>query len=166
MKETKKTKGSTGTKGTKQKAKVEKKLHGVMEANTKLMEETMKKLAGIAPDVETVPRKRYTGFKINGRLLSSIMGQKYSFDMSIHEYSEKGTHVNTVHSEILPTAKDVGEVVAGLLAQVKTNYCLLKEASKKKKKAKPKKKVTKTEPKKETKKETKKEEPTRGCGGI
>jgi len=149
MKEIKKTMLTKGTKGIKQ-----------MEAIKKLTDETMKKLATIAPDIQVVPRKRYTGYKVNGRLLSSIMGKKFSFDMSIHEYSEKGTHVNTGHFEIKSTSKGVDEVVAGLLAQVKVNYCLLKEA--KKKVAKPKKKAKKTE----SKKETKKEEPTRGCGGI
>ncbi len=105
----------------------------------KLKEATMKKLANLAPDIETVPRARYTGYKFNGRLLSSIMGKKLSFDFSIHEYSEKGTHTSTEHFEIKSTSKDVSVVVAGLIKQVRKNYDILTAAKSKK-----------VEPKKET----------------
>jgi len=101
----------------------------------KLMEETMKKLAALVPGVEVVPRKKYTGYKVQGRLISSIMGKKLSFDVSIHEYSEKGTHTGTEHFEIKSGGKDVGVVITGLLAQVKKNCDLLNAAA-----AKPKKK--------------------------
>jgi len=100
----------------------------------KLMEATMKKLANLAPDIEVVPRKRYTGYKLNGRLLSSILGKKLFFDMSIHEYSEDGKHVGTKHSEIRFGRKNVGAVINGLVKKVKKNYDILTEANGSKKK--------------------------------
>jgi len=119
----------------------------------KLMEETMKKLAALVPGVEVVPRKKYTGYKVQGRLISSIMGKKLSFDVSIHEYSEKGTHTGTEHFEIKSGGKDVGAVITGLLTQVKKNCDILNAAATKPKK----KEASKPAPEKETKGEEKKE---------
>lgn len=132
MKETK-NKVSKGTTGTKQKtAKVEKG-HAEHEAVKTLMEATKKKLANLAPDIETCPKSKYVGYKFNGRLLSSIAGKKLSFSVSIHEYGEKGHHTSTESFEIKSGGKDTGVVITGLLGQVKKNYDVLKEASKPKK---------------------------------
>lgn len=130
-----KNKVSTGTKGKKTKTTklVKEKVDEGQEKLKTLMEATKKRLATMALDVEVVPRKRYTGYKFNGRLLASIAGKKLSFDMSIHEYSEKGTHVGTEHFEIKSSSKDIGVVITGLLGQVKKNYEILKESAKPKK---------------------------------
>ena len=84
MKE-KNNKVSKGSKGKETKTKpVKEKIYEGAADLKKLMEGTMKKLASLAGDIEVVPRKRYTGYKLDGRLLSSIMPKKMSFDMSIH----------------------------------------------------------------------------------
>lgn len=151
MKKTKNNKVSKESKGQETKTTKmvkETKGHAEQEAIKTLMDETMKKLADLAPYIETIPRARYTGYKFNGRLLSSIMGKRLSFDMSIHEYSEKGTHTSTEHFEIKSTSKDVAVVINGLLEQVRKNYDILTEAAKPKK-------IKKVEAKKETFKEVK-----------
>jgi len=134
-------------KETKKKVTKETKGHADQEAIKKLMSETMDKLANLAPGIETCPKSKYVGYKFNGRLLSSVAGKKLSFDVSIHEYSEKGTHTGTEKFDIKSGGKDVGVVITGLLDQVKKNYDILKEV------AKPKKKAKKTEAKKAEKKE-------------
>ncbi len=152
-----KTKNVKGQKGTKKKtanlAKTvrEKKGRAEKEAIKKLMNETMSKLTSLATDVQPVPTKKYTGWKLGSRRLASIYPRNLFFHMWIFVYNSSGSRIKIERFEIRPTFKDVDVVVAGLIAQVKVNYCLLKEA--KKKASKPKKKVKKTDPKEEAKKE-------------
>ncbi len=126
---------------------VEEKGHGEKAAIQKLMNDTKKKLSTLATDIETCPRKKYTGWKLGSRLLVTVGPRKLSFDMWVYEYNKSGNRTNIEHFEIKSTSKDVGVVVTGLIKQVKKNYDIL-TASKGKK----------VEPKKEVKTEEKTEE--------
>ncbi len=141
MKETKNNKESKGTKGQEKKTTkpVEEKGHGEQAAIQKLMNETKKKLSNLATDIETCPRKKYTGWKKGSRLLVTIGPRKLSFDMWVYEYNKSGNRTNIEHFEIKSTSKDVGVVITGLIKQVRKNYDILTAAKSKK-----------VEPKKET----------------
>ncbi len=145
MKETKNNKESKGTKGlsTKPANAGEKKVVEKTSIKT-LMMATAAKLSTLAKDVSTVPRKKYTGWKLGSKLLVTIGPRNKSFMMWVYEYSEKTGARKTIEPfEIKTTGKASEDVIAGLIKQVRKNYTTLKA------------KAAKPAPKKETFKEAK-----------
>ena len=110
----------------------------------KLMNETMRKLSVLAKDINTVPRKKYTGWKLGSKLLVTIGPRNSSFMIWVYQYSQNtGARLSIEPFEIKTTGKASENVINGLIKQVKKNYTTLKA------------KATKAEPKKEAFKDAK-----------
>ncbi|MFC2166653.1 hypothetical protein ACFLQZ_01655 [Acidobacteriota bacterium] len=109
-------------------------------AMIKLLNETKRKLSGLAKDVSTVPRKKYTGWKLGSKLLVTIGPRNKSFMMWVYQYSQKtGTRLNIEEFEIKTTGKASEDVIAGLIKKVKRNYDILTAIQAKREMAEPKK---------------------------
>lgn len=108
----------------------------------KLMNETKRKLSVLAKDVNTVPRKKYTGWKLGSKLLVTIGPRSKSFMIWVYQYSTKtGARLSIEAFEIKTTGKASEDVIAVLIKKVKANYDILIAVRAKREK---------TEPKKET----------------
>lgn len=119
---------------------VEEKGHGEKAEIKKLMNETMRKLSVLAKDINMVPRKKYTGWKLGSKLLVTIGPRNKSFMMWIYQYSEKtGNRINIEPFEIKVTGKASEKVVEGMIKQVRKNYDILTAVRTKREKAEPKK---------------------------
>ena len=85
---------------------VEEKGHGEKAEIKKLMNETMRKLSVLAKDINMVPRKKYTGWKLGSKLLVTIGPRNSSFMIWIYQYSQKtGARLSIEPFEIKTTGK-------------------------------------------------------------
>lgn len=156
MKETKNNKGIKETKEFSTKTtKVEKKVdEKKVELNT-LFNKTANEISTLAAGIVACPTKAYTGFKVGGKIISSLRPKKEMFIMSLHIYDEKG-HLETVELfDIKTGGKEASAVIQKILIQILESYKNITAANKAKEK---KAKAKNAEPAKEVKKEEKKDE--------
>lgn len=64
------------------------------------------------------PTKTYTGYKFDGKLITSLRPKKTFFIISVHVYNANGKLSTTESFDIKNSGKEVGAKIQGILGQI------------------------------------------------